>query len=82
MTLADELEADATALQKASRHNQVYVANYYTMFKAATQLRAMEWVSVEEWPERHKHYWCLNRDGYQFEGAPCYGMHGTKSKRF
>lgn len=26
-------------------------------------------------PPRHQNVWCLNRDGHQFEGCICYGMH-------
>jgi len=37
---------------------------------------AHEWIAVEDrMPPPHTHVWCLNRDGRQFEGAPCYGMH-------
>ncbi len=35
-----------------------------------------DWISVaDQWPRPHTHVWCLNRDGRQFEGAPCYGTH-------
>lgn len=34
------------------------------------------WISVKDrMPPRHRHVWCLNRNGWQFEGCICYGMH-------
>lgn len=34
------------------------------------------WIPIEErWPPRHTHVWCYNRDGRQFEGCICAGMH-------
>lgn len=34
------------------------------------------WISIgERWPPRHTHVWCYNRDGWQFEGCICVGMH-------
>lgn len=36
----------------------------------------LAWIPVgERMPSPHTHIWCLNRDGRQFEGAPCYGLH-------
>ena len=31
--------------------------------------------AVEQFPPRHENVWCLNRNGRQFEGRVCYGMH-------
>lgn len=44
----------------------------YTRLKQVTS----EWIDItERMPPPHQHIWCLNRDGRQFEGCPCYGMH-------
>lgn len=38
--------------------------------------QARTWISVKDrWPPRHRDVWCLNRDGWQFEGRICMGMH-------
>ena len=42
----------------------------------ATLRDALAWQDIEDgWPPPHTHVWCFNRDGRQFEGCPCYGMH-------
>jgi hypothetical protein len=34
------------------------------------------WISVKvEMPKPHEDVWCFNRDGFQFKGRVCYGMH-------
>ena len=37
-----------------------------------------KWISMEDrLPPIHEHVWCYNRNGYQFEGCICAGMHGS-----
>lgn len=44
--------------------------------KVAADETFEQWISVaDRWPPPHRHVWCLNHDGRQFEGCPCYGMH-------
>lgn len=35
-----------------------------------------DWINVDDrLPPPHQDVWCYNRDGYQFQGRICYGMH-------
>lgn len=45
--------------------------------RALSDLRKeMEWRPIESGlPPPHTNVWCLNRNGIQFEGRVCYGMH-------
>lgn len=49
---------------------------------AADRIKQLEddspltWISIkDEWPPRHKDVWCLNKNGIQFVGRICVGMH-------
>lgn len=51
---------------------------YDRITELEAELAQHQWHSVDfenDAPPVHTHIWCLNRDGKQFEGCICYGMH-------